>query len=75
MDTTANTLAVYRKEVKYLISLLDSVMRKGVSCAGHRMCRSKSPSPALRPMRNARQRTVQLGVEVELFTSLCYNST
>ena len=43
MDTTANTLAVYRKEVKYLISLLDSVMRKGVSCAGHRMCRSKSP--------------------------------
>ena len=43
MDTTANTLAVYRKGVKYLISLLDSVMRKGVSCAGHRMCRSKSP--------------------------------
>ena len=43
MDTTVNTLAVYRKEVKYLISLLDSVMRKGVSCAGHRMCRSKSP--------------------------------
>lgn len=43
MDTTANTLAVYRKEVKYLISLLDSVMRKGVSCVGHRMCRSKSP--------------------------------
>lgn len=40
MDTTANTLAVYRKEVKYLIFLLDSVMRKGVSCAGHRMCRS-----------------------------------
>ena len=72
MDTAANTLAVYRKEVKYLISLLDSVMRKGVSCVGHRMCRS---SPALRPMRNARQRTVQLGVEVELFTSLCYNST
>lgn len=35
MDTTANTLAVYRKEVKYLISLLDSVMRKGVSCVGH----------------------------------------
>lgn len=28
MDTTVNTLAVYRKEVKYLISLLDSVMRK-----------------------------------------------
>ena len=43
MDTTANTLVVYRKEVKYLISLLDSVMRKGVSCVGHRMCRSKSP--------------------------------
>ena len=74
MDTTANTLAVYRKEVKYLISLLNSVMRKGVSCVGHRMCRSKSPETG-KVLRYARQRTVQLGVEVELFTSLCYNST